>query len=220
MILIITKKIWDKSNFLILDKKKYIVKKKIEKNFLKKLKPKIIFFIHWSKLIDKELFEKYLCIQFHTSDLPFGRGGSPVQNLILLGLKKTKITAFKINDLVDGGPYCLKRNLILSGKAESIYKKIENTSVKMIKLLSEKKIIKFKKQKGKIFEFKRRKPKENILNLKKLNSLKKIYDYIRMLDATGYKNANLKIGSYILEFKNAKIYNSLLKTDVLIKRKK
>ena len=90
----------------------------------------------------------------------------------------------------------------------------------MIKLLSEKKIIKFKKQKGKIFEFKRRKPKENILNLKKLNSLKKIYDYIRMLDATGYKNANLKIGSYILEFKNAKIYNSLLKTDVLIKRKK
>ena len=100
MILIITKKIWDKSNFYDLNKKKYIVKNKIQKNFIKNLKPKIIFFIHWSKIIDKEIFEKYLCIQFHTSDLPFGRGGSPVQNLIALGFKKTKITAFKINSSI------------------------------------------------------------------------------------------------------------------------
>ena len=126
MILIITKKIWNKSNFYDLNKKKYIVKNKIQKNFIKNLKPKIIFFIHWSKIIDKEIFEKYLCIQFHTSDLPFGRGGSPVQNLIALGFKNK--LAFKINSSIDGGPYCLKRNIVLSGKAEDLFKKIEQTS--------------------------------------------------------------------------------------------
>ena len=41
-----------------------------------------------------------------------------------------------------------------------------------------------------------------------------------MLDATGYKSANLIIGKYLLEFKNAKNYKSLLKADVINRIKK
>ena len=50
-----------------------------------------IFFIHWSWLIPKEIYENYECIVFHMTDLPFGRGGSPLQNLIEKRICKTKI---------------------------------------------------------------------------------------------------------------------------------
>ena len=43
------------------------------------------------------------------TDLPYGRGGSPLQNLILKGKKTTKITAFKMIDKIDAGPIYLKK---------------------------------------------------------------------------------------------------------------
>ena len=50
---------------------------------IKKLKPKYIFFPHWSWVVSDEVITKYVCICFLMTDLPFGRGGSPLQNLIL-----------------------------------------------------------------------------------------------------------------------------------------
>ena len=57
-------------------------KKDLNLSFLDKLKPKFIFLPHWSWIIEKEIFSKYECIAFHTSPLPYGKGGSPIQNLI------------------------------------------------------------------------------------------------------------------------------------------
>ena len=59
-----------------------------------------------------------MCIQFHSSDLPKFKGGSPIQNQILKEIKKTKLTAFKINNIIDGGDICMKSNILLNGKAE------------------------------------------------------------------------------------------------------
>jgi len=36
-------------------------------------------------IILKEIFENYEIILFHMTDLPYGRGGSPLQNLIVRG---------------------------------------------------------------------------------------------------------------------------------------
>jgi len=87
---------------------------KIYKNYniplINKINPKIIFFIHWSKIVPKKIVTKFTCIQFHTSDLPKFRGASPIQNQIINGLKKTKISAFKINSGLDIGGICLKKN--------------------------------------------------------------------------------------------------------------
>ena len=59
------------------------------------------------------IFSKYYCIQFHTSHLPYGRGGSPIQNLVLRGIKKTKISAFVIkNKKIDAGPIILQKKFI------------------------------------------------------------------------------------------------------------
>ena len=43
-----------------------------------------------------EIIRNYECICFHETDLPFGRGGSPIQNLIVRGFKTTKISAIKM----------------------------------------------------------------------------------------------------------------------------
>ena len=135
---IITKRIWEKNNFKNLNKKIKVFKN-INKYKVRNINPKIIFFIHWSKIIKSSLFENYLCIQFHCSALPKGRGGSPVQNQILLGIKKTKLTAFKMSKKIDSGPICMQENFLLNGTAFEIFKRLEKLSIKMIKKIVKKK---------------------------------------------------------------------------------
>ena len=113
--IIITKKIWDKKNFELIKKSKnFVIINHIDFNKIKKVNPELIFFIHWSNLIKKNLYEKYKCIQFHCSDLPKFRGGSPIQNQIIRGIYKTKITAFKITKKIDSGNYCEKQKVELT----------------------------------------------------------------------------------------------------------
>ena len=50
--------------------------------YLREKKIKKIFIPHWSFIIPKEIYQNFECILFHMTDLPFGRGGSPLQNLI------------------------------------------------------------------------------------------------------------------------------------------
>lgn len=197
--------------FLIISKKRYKKLRiksfyfdyKINKKKIKKLNPTIIFFIFWSKKIEKNLFKNYTCIQFHTSDLPKFRGGSPVQNQIIKGIKKTKITAFKMNSKIDSGDICMKSNVNLNGNGEDIYKRIEIIALKMAIKIAKMKKINFIKQLGKVSYFKRRKPEDSNLELIKNSNLPKIYDFIRMLDADGYPKAFLKIGDKKIALNNA-----------------
>ena len=128
-ILIISKKKYNKSNYNILkNNKNFIFLDNINLKKINKIKPRIIFFIFWSKKISENIFSKFLCIQFHSSDLPKFRGGSPIQNQILNNVYKTKLSAFKINQKIDDGDICLKSNISLYGKAENIYQTIEKKS--------------------------------------------------------------------------------------------
>ena len=43
------------------------------------------------------------------TDLPYGRGGSPLQNLILDNKQKTMISAFKMTERMDEGPIYIKK---------------------------------------------------------------------------------------------------------------
>ena len=70
---------------------------------IRRINPEYIFFPHWSYIIPKEIFSNYQCIVFHMTDLPYGRGGSPLQNLILAGKKKTKISAIDVVEEIDAG---------------------------------------------------------------------------------------------------------------------
>ena len=67
-------------------------------------KPEYIFFPHWPWIVPQDIINNYNCVCFHMADVPYGRGGSPLQNLIALGHKKTKLTALKMIDELDAGP--------------------------------------------------------------------------------------------------------------------
>ena len=56
-----------------------------------------LFTPHWSYIIPCSIWENFECFVFHMTDLPFSRGGSPLQNLLARGFKKMKISALSMN---------------------------------------------------------------------------------------------------------------------------
>jgi len=43
------------------------------------LNPRYIFFLHWSWKVYDDIINNYECICFHMTDVPYRRGGSPLQ---------------------------------------------------------------------------------------------------------------------------------------------
>lgn len=180
---------------------------------LAELRPRYVFFPHWSYRIPADVFENFECIIFHMTDLPFGRGGSPLQNLIARGIFETQMTALRCVEDIDAGPIYFKRPLSLHGAAEEIYLRasdvIENMIVEIIKTNP-----KPLEQTGEPTYFKRRTPVEG--NLLDVTSLDQAFDLIRMLDADGYPKAFINAGNLRLEFTRASHKTGSLIADVRI----
>ena len=177
------------------------------------IKPKTIFIPHWSNFISRHIFLNYKCILFHMTDLPYGRGGSPLQNLIINGHEQTKISAIKVTDGIDEGPIYLKKKLDLSGSAKDIFSRSSNIIFQMICMIIDENIIPVP-QKGESTIFKRRNPKQS--DISKLDDLNIIYDYIRMLDCDGYPNAFIDLNGVRYEFSNVKNLKNSLEANVRI----
>ena len=186
-------------NWILIDKRE-----EFNLEYLRAIKTDVIFIPHWSYIIPNDIFENYECIVFHMTDLPFGRGGSPLQNLISRGIYSTKISALKVDKGIDTGDVYLKENLELDGAATDIFERANHIIQKMIISILQNKI-KPVPQKGKVTIFKRRKPHQS--NIIELETLQKVYDYIRMLDADGYPKAYLENKFLKFEFNNANFKN-------------
>lgn len=178
--------------------------------FLTELNPKFVFFPHWSSRINRDIFENFQCVIFHMTDLPFGRGGSPLQNLIVRGFNETKISAIKCVAEMDAGPIYMKKSLTLEGTAEQIYVRAANIIEEMIVEIV-KNIPQPMEQLGKAVTFKRRSPSES--EIKSPKSAAELYDFIRMLDAEGYPHAFINAGEFKVEFRNAKFLNGRVLAD-------
>lgn len=191
-------KFCNRQQFHLIVSKEQLVKEKIDR-----LKPRYIFFPHWSWVIPKNILSSYECVMFHMTDLPYGRGGSPLQNLILRNHQTTKISAFRVDETIDGGDIYLKKNLSLKGNAKEIYSRaskiIFNNMIPLIVSQDQKPA----KQKGSVVYFKRKKPKDG--NLFSLTTLEKVYDHIRMLDAEDYPKAFLENKKLCFNFTKAKL---------------
>lgn len=85
--------------------------------------PDYILLPHWSYYIVPQITDQWECVVFHMTDLPYGRGGSPLQNLIVRGHKETKISAIKVTEVLDGGPIYMKKPLSLEGSAHEIFER-------------------------------------------------------------------------------------------------
>ena len=188
-------------------------KEELSAEFLEKIKPRYVFLPHWSYLVSENVYEKYECIIFHMTDVPFGRGGSPLQNLISRGIYETKISALRCVKGLDAGPVYLKKPLSLFGSAEEIYLRASEIIEEMICQIIEEQTAAVE-QTGEITYFSRRKPEQS--NVSELTSLKQVFDYIRMLDADGYPRAFLETKHLRFEFERASIKKGQVIADVKI----
>lgn len=213
---------WNKKNFDVLAKATlgewiYVSNSNELKCALQKCNPRYIFFLHWNSLVPESIWQKHECVCFHMTDVPYGRGGSPLQNLILAGHVETKLTALRMISELDAGPVYTKIPLRLEGSAQEIYFKAGTLSAEVIKWMIEHEPVPVE-QVGEVVLFKRRKPEQSVLP--ESGTLLSAHDFIRMLDADGYPHAFIEHGNYIISFRNARLENGCLVAETEIKTKK
>lgn len=165
--------------------------------------PRYIFFLHWSWRVASEMIRDHECVCFHMTDVPYGRGGSPLQNLIVRGHQSTKLTALRMAEDFDAGHVYIKEDLCLEGNAEEIYVRAGHLSARMIRRIIETQP-EPQPQVGEPIVFKRRKPDES--RIPRLSSLRALQDFIRMLDAESYPRAFLEHEGFRYEFARVNMY--------------
>jgi methionyl-tRNA formyltransferase len=164
--------------------------------------PRYIFFLHWNWLVPRSIWQSYECVCFHMTDVPYGRGGSPLQNLVLAGHTRTVLSALQMIDELDAGPVYAKMPLELDGSAEQIYVKAGELSMQIIQWMIRTNPI-ANPQTGKVVVFKRRRPEQSVIP--KSGNLQSTFDFIRMLDADGYPRAFIDHGKFVINFRDAKL---------------
>ena len=164
----------------------------------------IIFFPHYSMLIPEDIFSNFNCVGFHIGNLPEDRGGSPIQNKILLGEYQTFVNAFKIDSRLDGGPIYDKQPVNLS--EGNIIELLENVAEKIAVIIL--RIITTEivplEQPNNQTRFIRLSKDDVKIDLE-ANSLREIYDRIRMVDGLDYPRAQLISYGKIVELYDAKL---------------
>ncbi len=188
-------------------------KDELTKEKLSDISPDFVFFPHWSWIIPRDIHEQFNCVIFHMTDLPFGRGGSPLQNLIARGIYESKLSAIACSKDLDAGPVYLKKEISLYGSAEEIFCRAAKLMEEMIP-----EIVQTRRQPqaqvGEPTLFTRRRREDG--DISTLASLEKIHDYIRMLDADGYPNAFLRVGDIKFEFVRSRLSHDHIYADVRI----
>jgi methionyl-tRNA formyltransferase len=174
-----------------------------------------VFFLHWSKKVPDHLLNQTECVCFHMTDVPYGRGGSPLQNLIARGHRETKLTALRMTSVIDAGPFSYKELLSLEGStAEEIFMRASQKSCEMaLRIASEEP--QPLEQLGTPVLFKRRRLEQSEIS-PEAAALTEIFDHIRMLDAEGYPHAYIDYGNYRIQFRRAARYHDSIEATVKI----
>jgi len=176
-------------------------------DLLETFKPDYVLFAHWHWLVEDSIHQNYECVVFHAAPLPYGRGGSPIQNLILNGFKTTPVCAIKMIDELDAGPIYSMVEVSLEGSLEEIFIRI-NAAINEIIFNLVNQPSEPKAQIGKVYKFNRLGDADN--QIPKGITLNQIYDRVRMLDHSSYPSTYIKYGDIKLEFSNAELNGSEL----------
>ncbi|HBR97494.1 MAG TPA: methionyl-tRNA formyltransferase [Gammaproteobacteria bacterium] len=164
------------------------------------INPRYVFFPHWSWIVPQEIVSDYACVCFHMTDVPYGRGGSPLQNLIARGHTDTQLTALRMVETLDAGPVYAKQPLSLDGSATEILTRAGQMSYAMMRDIVETQPTPTP-QSGEPTVFKRRTTAMSEIPQDADSS--QVYDTIRMLDAEGYPHAFIQHGEWTLSFTDA-----------------
>ena len=177
--------------------------------------PQWIFVPHWSFRIPESIWGRWPTVIFHMTDLPFGRGGSPLQNLIHSGHTDTMLTALRCSSGMDTGDIYVKEPMQLHGSAEEIYLRADALIQSMIQFIVLENPTPIPQQ-GESVVFCRRRPEQSNLSNCQEGKISSWYDQIRMLDAEGYPHAFLEVNGMRLEFRRVTYRSDGLHADVII----
>lgn len=189
-------------------------KKELEAMDMQAIQPKYIFFPHWRYIVPPALTEHYDCICFHMTPLPYGRGGSPMQNLIVRGHQETRLSVIKMVPELDAGPIYYQVPMSLLGGGEEIYLRAGRIIADRIKAMVREEP-EPRAQIGEPVCFPRRKAEESRVP-QDVQDLDRLFDFIRMLDVEGYPPAFFEVGGFRLSFKRAGRRYGAVEADVRI----
>jgi methionyl-tRNA formyltransferase len=157
--------------------------------------PDLILWYGWSWLIPENMVNKYHCLCLHPSPLPLYRGGSPIQNQIISGEKKSAATIFKMDSGVDTGDIIKQLPMSLEGNVEDIFERMTNLGFAMTCDIFENNPQAEVQNHIKATTVKRREEKDSEITLNELQEkpASYIYNKIRMLTSP-YPNAYVICG--------------------------
>ena len=168
-----------------------------------------LFFPHFSSIIPAKIVNNFICVGFHTGDLPKDRGGSPIQNKILKKQYATKVSAFVISETLDGGDLLCQRDIDLeNGSIKEIINSISLLVTGMVREIITERPKSFP-QIGEAEYVGRVAPNLSRLELSTL-SLKDLYDRVRMVDGFDYPPAFIEIDRFKIILGDAKLVKGKL----------
>ena len=155
--------------------------------------PDLILFYGWSWTIDEEIVESFNCIMLHPSALPKFRGGSPIQNQIIRGVRNSKLTLFLMKREMDSGDILEQGPLDLSGSIPEIFKRIELEGLRLTLKILKNGLMPVAQDESKATYFKRRTPEESEITIDELlqSDSHYLYNKVRML-GDPYPNAFIR----------------------------
>lgn len=171
--------------------------------------PCIVFCTDWSWRIAAPLLKQHRFIGFHAADLPAYRGGTPIQHQIRDGLTETKLCAFSMTEVMDGGDVLLREPLSLSGTIADIWSRIGGMVGPMVlKILAGDYVAAPQPPAN---DPPRNRLTPNQSQLPDMNfTLQRLYDLIRSLDGSGYPPLFVQINGKKIEFRDAVMVGNVL----------
>lgn len=172
-----------------------------------------VFVFKWPYIISSDKLAQSTFIGFHTSNLPHGRGGSPIQNQILDGIEMSCVNAIQLVREVDAGPILDSRSISLQGSIDDIWRIIGLAVIEMIPRIIRGACI--PKQQEYIHDLKSYKRRTDN-KFGQTNNLHDAYRFIQMLDGEDYPHAYIEIGNYRIELTRASFKHNKIICDAQI----
>ena len=176
-----------------------------ELSFALDQKPEWVFFFHWSSKVAASVFENNKCVVLHTSNLPEGRGGSPIQNQVRKGVVSSRINLIQMVESFDSGDIYLSKDVTLQGNALDIWMMIADQGAELVKKCVREEPVPVPQSTPEGPTFKRIKNNDILFDL---DEIVDVYKEIQMVDAPGYPDAFIKIGKYTIQFSRPKMTSS------------
>ena len=178
--------------------------------------PRAVFVVHWSERIPAEVYGRVPTVGFHAAPLPYGRGGSPVQNMMLADHDYTELCAYRMGAGLDDGPVLHRVPVRLYGRtAGQVFEDIAAKCAELIDLMARQGIGEGTPQQGEPVIFKRRRPAQS--EVPPGLSPEALDLFIRANDAPGYPPAFVDADGYRVELTGTRLFGDRISAHARIK---